>query len=149
MSDVEWTRSAATREDVVRAALLWLDTPFHDCCDVKGAGVDCAMLCVRVFVDLGLVPPFDPRPYKPQWFMHQEEPLFLQWLNKVGARPIEVSSTLPGDIVMLNFGKHAAHGAIVIDEGVVVHAYKPLGCVMRDDRRGIAHRVSSAWSVFP
>jgi hypothetical protein len=33
-----------------------------NCTDLKGVGVDCGMLIVRVFVDTGLCAPFDPRP---------------------------------------------------------------------------------------
>lgn len=131
----------------MRAALTWVGTPFHDCCDVKGHGVDCAMLCVRVFVDLGLVEPFDPRPYHPQWFVHNERSLFIEWLERCGGHRVAAPS--PGDVALVKFGKHPAHGAILVDENEMVHAYKPLRTVMRDSRRGLQHRVDSYWSVFP
>ena len=51
----------ATRLEVVTAARAWIGAPYHHAADVKGAGVDCAMILVRVFCDLGLVEPFDPR----------------------------------------------------------------------------------------
>jgi len=51
------------REKIVAEARSWIGTPYHNCADIKGVGVDCGMLLVRVFVDLGLVEPFDPRPY--------------------------------------------------------------------------------------
>ena len=52
----------AERVAVVAAARSWLGTPYHHAADVKGrkGGVDCAMLLVRVYCDLGLVEPFDP-----------------------------------------------------------------------------------------
>ena len=140
-------RSAATRADIVREALSWVGTPFHHCADVKGAGVDCAMLLVRVYVDLGIVPPFDPRPYAPQWFLHHERPIYLEFLARY-ARQIPIEATLPGDALAMNFGLHAAHGAIVVGSLAIVHAYQPLRLCMRDDRRGLAHRIHSAWSVF-
>ena len=46
-------RGAAPR--VVAEARKWIGTPYHNCADVQGAGVDCGMLLVRVFVDSGLV----------------------------------------------------------------------------------------------
>jgi cell wall-associated NlpC family hydrolase len=113
---------------------------------VKGAGVDCAMLLVRVFCDLEILPRVDPRPYKPQWFLHQEEPLFLGWLKQY-ARQVEVAQ--PGDVALLKFGKQAAHGAIVLSDYAMVHAYKPAGRVIRDTRRALQHRVDSYWTVFP
>jgi cell wall-associated NlpC family hydrolase len=137
---------SATRDDVVAAARTWLGTPFHDCADLKGAGVDCAMLLVRVYCDLGLVPMIDPRPYKPQWFQHQAQPIFIEWLERVGARRTETPER--GDVVVMSFGKHEAHGAIVVDDLAIIHAYMPAGAVVYDDRRGLGHRVKSAWTVF-
>lgn len=139
---------SATREDVVREAESWIGTPFADCCDVKGAGVDCAMLLVRVYCDLGLAPKVDPRPYKPQWFLHQDEPLFREWIEKSGARKIPVIEAQEGDIFILNFGKHASHGAIVVGPYSMIHAFKPAGKVIRDARRGLQHRIDSAYTVF-
>ena len=64
---------AAERAAVVAAARAWIGTPYHHMADIKGVGVDCAMLLVRVYCDLGLVEPFDPRPYTQDWMMHQED----------------------------------------------------------------------------
>jgi cell wall-associated NlpC family hydrolase len=55
------------RARVVKEAVGWLGTPYRHQADIKGAGVDCGMLLVRVFVDTGLVAPFDPRPYENDW----------------------------------------------------------------------------------
>jgi len=55
-----------TPENVARVldeARAWIGTPYHHAADKKGVGVDCAMLPVRVYCDLGIVPMFDPRPY--------------------------------------------------------------------------------------
>ena len=41
------------REKIVAEARSWIGTPYHNCADIKGVGVDCGMLLVRVFVDLG------------------------------------------------------------------------------------------------
>lgn len=138
-----------TREDVVREALTWLETPFHDCCDKKGVGVDCAMLLVRLFCDppVALVPMIDPRPYKPQWFLHQDRSLFREWLERVGARQIEQPQ--PADVALMKFGKHPAHGALVIDDHTILHAYLPVKRVILDDRRGLLRCVDSYWTVFP
>lgn len=135
-----------TREAVVKEALSWIGTPFHDCAGVKGAGTDCLHLLIRVYAEVGLIENFEPEPYGPQWFLHKDEPLFLLGLSE-HARQVEVAQ--PGDIVMYSFGRHAAHSGIVIDDRSMVHAYKPLGCVMRDSRADHAHRLHSCWSVFP
>ena len=50
------------RARVVAEARRWIGTPYHACADLRGIGVACGMLLVRIYVDLGLLPPFDPRP---------------------------------------------------------------------------------------
>lgn len=137
----------ATRADVVREALSWTGTPFHDVSGVKGVGCDCAHLIIRAFSAAGLIEDFDPA-YKPQWFQHRDEPLFLQELQRHGARKIEPEKILAGDVLMYKFGRHAAHGAIVVDANTIVHAYKPVGCVTLGSRRELADRFDSAWSLF-
>jgi len=138
---------SASREDIVAEAKTWLGTPFHHCADVKGAGVDCAMLLVRVYCDLGIAPMFDPRPYKPQWHMHSSEARYLGWLQKY-AREISADQVQPGDVALFNFGKHAAHGAIIIDEHSMLHAYLPAGAVIMTSRDEIAGHLHSYWSPF-
>ena len=69
--------SAMQRAAVVAEARSWIGTPYHHAADVKGHGVDCALLLVRVYCDLGLVEPFDPRPYTRDWFLHRSEERYL------------------------------------------------------------------------
>ncbi len=71
---------AEQRAAVVAEARSWIGTRYHNCADVKGAGVDCGMLLVRVFVDTGLCQPFDPRPYPPDWHLHRSEEKYLGFL---------------------------------------------------------------------
>jgi cell wall-associated NlpC family hydrolase len=138
---------SATRDDVVREALSWTGTIFHDCSGVKGVGTDCAHLLVRVYAAVGLIEDFSPQ-YKPQWFQHRDEPRFLQALVEQGARRIEPIDALHGDVLMYRFGRHAAHGAIVVDANTIVHAYKPVGHVCRGSRREFLDRLDSGWSLF-
>ena len=117
------------RAAVVEEAKSWLGTPFRDCSDVKGAGADCAMLLVRCFVDTGVIAPFDPRPYSSQWFLHRSEERFLGFVERCGG--IEVNrAPVPGDVMVYKFGRCFAHGAIVIDAGHIIHAYKLDGAVV-------------------
>jgi cell wall-associated NlpC family hydrolase len=136
----------ARRADIVREALSWLGTPFHDHSGVKGAGCDCVHLIWRVAQATGHAPTGEIPPYKPQWFQHRGEPLFLQGLGAHGAH--QVAFALPGDIAMYNFGRHAAHGAIIIDGNSLIHAYKPVGVVTIGDRREFEAKLDSYWSVF-
>jgi cell wall-associated NlpC family hydrolase len=133
------------RSSVVEAARAWLHTPFHHCADVKGAGVDCGMLLVRVYCDLGLAPMFDPRPYAPTWFLNQEEERYLDWIKKYC---VSVERAEAGDIQLYRFGRCAAHGAIVVDDDLMIHAYLPAGEVeIRERRAPLVHgRIDGLWS---
>jgi cell wall-associated NlpC family hydrolase len=117
---------------VVAAARAWLGTPYHHAADVRGAGVDCAMLLVRVYCDLGLVEPFDPRPYTRDWFLHRNEERYLGFLL---ARSHEVRVPLEGDIVLLRVGRCFAHAGIVsrADPLTIIHAFAATRCVVADE----------------
>lgn len=133
------------RQAIVAEALTWAGTPFHDRAGVKGAGVDCIHFIIRVFAAAGVIKDFDPPVYSPQWFLHKDEPLFLTGLEKY-AHQVEMPE--PGDIAMFNFGRHAAHGAIIIDHYTMIHAYKACGEVLRDSRAAHESRLHSYWSVL-
>jgi len=85
------------------------------------------MLLVRVFVDTGLVAAFDPRPYPPQWHLHQRAERYMDWVKRwaqeVAAPPER--EPLPGDIVLFHYGHCYAHGGVVVEWPVVVHAMGP------------------------
>ncbi len=123
--------SAAQREDVVAEARSWLGTPYHHAADVKGHGVDCAMILVRVYCDLGLVEPFDPRPYTRDWFLHRNEERYLGFLF---ARSHEVRSPGLGDIILFRVGRCFAHAGIVsrVRPLAIIHAFSNAGCVIED-----------------
>lgn len=111
------------RVAVVAEARTWLRTPYHHQGRVKGAGVDCAMLLCDVYYRCGLIPFIDPRPYPPDWYLHRSEERYLGWVEKF-AQPLE-SVPLPGDLVVWRFGRCFAHGAIVQEWPLVIHAYAP------------------------
>jgi len=122
---------AAGRMAIVEEGLTWVGTPFVNCGDVKGdrGAVDCAMLLVRCYVDTGRLAPFDPRPYPPNWHIHRSEQRFLGWIQeRLGAREIEAPRL--GDVIVYQFGRCYAHGAIMINSREVVHAYSHAGIVL-------------------
>jgi NlpC/P60 family putative phage cell wall peptidase len=129
---IAYCPEAEGRARIVAAARAWLGTPYHHAADVKGAGVDCAMLLVRVFCDLKLVEPFDPRPYTKDWMLHRGEERFLGFLL---ARSIAVASPEAGDVVIFRVGRCFAHGAIVTraDPLTIIHAYGPARRVVEDE----------------
>lgn len=125
----------AERDAVVAEARSWIGTPYHHCADVKGAGVDCGMILVRVFADCGLIDPFDPRPYAPDWMKHREEEIYLDIVRRLTRVEFDPRLEVPGagDVVVWKHGKTYSHGAIVTDWPYVVHAFADAGRVEEID----------------
>ena len=123
---------AAQRAAVVAAARSWIGTPYHNCADIKGIGVDCGMLLVRVFVDLNLCAPFDPRPYPVDWHLHRSEERYLGFIFD---RSAEATEPLPGDVMVFRYGRCYSHGGIVTAAKplCIVHAYYQARVVIEDE----------------
>jgi cell wall-associated NlpC family hydrolase len=116
---------------VVREARSWISTPYVHCADIKGVGVDCAMLLVRVFNNVGLIGHHEPRPYPVTWHLHQSEERFVDQILQLGSA--EVLEPGPGDIVVWRIGKTYSHGGIITAWPFVVHAYAQARVVQEDD----------------
>jgi cell wall-associated NlpC family hydrolase len=110
------------RKLVVEEAITWVGTPYHHDAAIKGVGVDCGRLLLRVGVNVGLIDPIHVESYSEQWFLHRGEEKYIGWLEKFTKR-IE-GPPLPGDLVVYKFGHCYAHGAIVIDWPLIIHAYR-------------------------
>ena len=125
------TTEIEQRLAVVREARKWVLTPYHLEGDILGAGVDCGMLIVRVFVDTGLVPPFDPRPYSSDWMLHNDGEKYLAWV-KTWCDPVETPQ--PGDLALFRFGRCYSHGGIVTeaDPPALIHAFRDVGLTVEE-----------------
>jgi cell wall-associated NlpC family hydrolase len=136
------------RQRVIDEARDWLDTPYVHCGMVKGpkGAVDCACLLIAIYRTVERVPPdFDPRPYDANWHLHQNEEIYMKWLREY-ATP--TSAPQPGDVAMYRFGKHAAHGAILMPDNMLIHAHKQLGMVALCERRTMEPWFDSYWDPF-
>lgn len=120
------------RAAILAEAMTWLRTPWHHAARVKGAGVDCAQFLIAVYAAVGLVPEFAPEAYPADWHLHRDEPRFLANLLRY-ADPVEAPA--PGDVAMFQYGRHAAHGSIVIDANrpAIIHAWRDEGMVTVTD----------------
>lgn len=139
------------RAAVVAEARRWLGTPYHHAADIPRVGVDCAMLLVRIFVDLGLVEPFDPRPYTRDWFLHRDEERYMGHLL---ARARAVEQPDPGDVVLFRIGRCFAHGGIVTVAAplTIIHAFAPARRVIEDDLTRspeLSLKVARSFSYWP
>lgn len=111
----------ATREQVVTEALTWIGTPYHPRGRLKGVGVDCAQLPAGVYEAVGMIPHIEPA-YPPDWHLHKDEDLYVQWVLRFG-REISEADAGPGDLVLWKWGRAYSHGGILVDQTNVVHAY--------------------------
>ncbi len=120
------------RAAVVAEARRWISTPYHHAADVRGAGVDCGMLIVRVFVDIGLCAPFDPRPYTQDWHLHRSEEHYLGFIFD---RCHETPAPKPGDVAVFRYGRCYSHGGIVTCGSplTIVHAFHPARRVIEEE----------------
>ena len=116
---------------MVAEARTWLLTPWHHQARIKGVGVDCAQFLIGVYSACGIVPDIEAGTYPPDWHLHRDDPRFLR---HVLAHADPVAAAMPGDVAMFRYGRHAAHGAIVLDEdGLFIHAWRDVGCVIYSD----------------
>lgn len=108
------------REAVLAEARSWLRCPYHHHAGLKGVGVDCAFLVLRVYEACGLVRGVDPGYYPADWFLHRGEE---RYLSQALAHAREVKAPNPGDLALYRIGRLFAHGAIVVDWPLIIHAH--------------------------
>lgn len=122
---------AQQRAAVVAEAERWLCTPYQHRQHLLGVGVDCAWLLIEVYNAVGLMPLIDPGPYAQDWHLHRSEERYLDWLDRYG-HPVETPQR--GDMAVWRFGRTYSHGAVVVDEHRVIHAYRDIGVEYADKR---------------
>lgn len=111
-------------------ARSWLGTPYHSGARVRGAGVDCAMFPLAVYSACGLIEAADVGHYPHDWHLHRDDERYLGWVERLGAR--EIDAPAPGDFALFRVGRAFAHGAIVIDWPLGIHAVLNEGVVLGD-----------------
>lgn len=132
------------RQAVIKEALEWEGTPFHERAAVKGkdGGVDCARLLSEVFRNaVGLktsVPDISlqinlhqdaiERYAKERGYPSNE--IYLEELKRAGWFEISREQVKPGDLVVPKIGRIHWHGSIVIDWPKVISAHGQAGKVL-------------------
>ena len=120
-------KEQAERQAVIAEALSWERTPYHHRAGLKGVGVDCAYLPLRVYHAVGLIPLIEPPDYPIDWFLHRSAETYYNVLIQYGH---PVTTPQPGDMAMFRFGRvQYAHGCILIAPGMMLHAENGVGVV--------------------
>lgn len=137
----------AERQAIVAEAYSWLRTPYHSKGRVKGAGTDCVWLLALVFMSIGKVPKdFDPGNYSDEWYLHRSEEIYLGGVEKYAHR-VEVGEI--GDVALYQHGRCVSHGAIIVGDGLIIHASRPDRQVSLTEMRSLEDKFHSYWSCFP
>lgn len=131
---------------VVEEARRWLGTPWRHLGRVRGAGVDCGMLLAEVYEACGLCSHLEST-YPNDWMLHRDEDVMV--------REVEIRGNVraqgpgqPGDIALFRHGRCIAHGALVVEWPLVIHAYVPVGMVCLDDavaNRALGRHLAGFW----
>ena len=144
------------RAAILAAGRSWAGTPFHDGARLKGVGVDCAQFIAAIFVESGVLGPFEVPVYSPQWFMHRDEERLVDFVLRHG-HEIEEASAREGDLVLYKLGRAFAHAALIVSwrKGApqdcrILHAHKLSGTVLEMrafdcDLKGHPTRFFSLW----
>lgn len=128
------------RAALINEAKSWLGTPYHHQAALKGVGCDCIGLIRGIYAAFGGVVEL-PADYSPSWHLHRAEERLRDGLKRYGTE-VPLLSARPGDILLFGIGKGpAAHGAVLIEPAIIVHAYAEAGAV-------IASRLSGRWLAW-
>jgi NlpC/P60 family putative phage cell wall peptidase len=143
--------TAEQRAAVVAEANSWIFTPYHHNARLKGVGVDCVWLLLEVYKTIGVVPhDFSPGNYSREWYFHRDEEIYLGGVQKYAHR-IEAEHVEPGDVAVYKIGRCVSHGAIIVDEHLLIHANRKARQVELSMRHTseLDEHFHSYWSPFP
>lgn len=121
------TMGEMRRGKIVAEARSWIGTPYHHMGRVKGVAVDCLTFLAEVYERAEITPHIEIPFYPPDWFLHRDEERYAEGVLRY-AREI-ASPPKSGDIALFRFGRCFAHGAIVTDWPMLIHAFQYTGVV--------------------
>ena len=109
------------RNQIIKAARTWIDTPYHHQARIKGVGCDCIGLVIGVCWELGLID-FDIGNYD----RTPDSTMMMELLDHHCTRTEDPS---PGDLLVFRIRKNPQHVGILTDSGII-HAYQSVGKVV-------------------
>jgi cell wall-associated NlpC family hydrolase len=135
------------RDAIVAEAYSFLKTPYHHQGMLKGVGVDCVTLLILVYRSVGIVDvDFDPGNYSAEWYFHRHEEIYMGGVERYAHR-VEVGEL--GDVALYQHGRCVSHGAIIVGDGLIIHASRPDRQVELCEMRTHADKFHSYWSAIP
>lgn len=113
-----------TRNQIIEAARLWIDTPYQHQASVKQAGCDCLGLVRGIWREFYGDEPITVPPYTPNWAEENgQETLLNAASNYLNSRPKTESQA--GDILLFRMAVNSPvkHMAILSAPDKIIHAY--------------------------
>jgi len=119
------------RQAVVAEAKSWVGTKYAHRGRAKGkaGGVDCAQLVYLVFRGCGLSPEMPITEYTPDFFLHRGVERYMETVLR---HTHEVRGPGPGDIALFKVGRVFAHGGVVTQWPLIVHASREAKMVLEE-----------------
>jgi cell wall-associated NlpC family hydrolase len=151
------------REQIVKEAISWVGTPYHDHAGIKNAGVDCAFFPLKCYQAVGRIPKdFTVPYYSPQQWLNSpsqkdkfhlkfEDTTFLDIVLRFARREITEDEVQPGDFIIWKVAASWTHGGIIIKwPEYVLHPVVKLGVVgsHADNEGFLVKRQRRFFSVF-
>jgi cell wall-associated NlpC family hydrolase len=114
------------REEIVREAMQWLNTPYVGWGRCKHFGADCLGFITGVFINTGHISEAEaandvPTDYSLQIGQHQEDAEYITGVLKFMTEITE-SEVRPADVVMFKIAKAYTHSGIVTAWPMILHS---------------------------
>lgn len=138
--------SLVSRKDLVAEARSWLGTPFVHLHSMKGHACDCVGFLRGVSAALGLVPieQISLLPEGLRTYAGRPDGVTMREGFDSLLRGISIAAARPGDLLLLRFGHHPQHTALLGDYrhgGLsMIHALGPGG-----PGKVVEHRLDETW----
>jgi len=98
----------------------------------------------EVLREAGLLPAVDCGTYPRDWFLHRDEERLLERVKE--HCEVADGEWMPGDILLFRFGRCAAHAAVYLGKGRMVHCTREDGVTISHPESGRWHdRLCGAW----
>ena len=107
------------RQQVITEAKTFLGTPFVMNANLKGIGIDCGRLLIKVYENCGFKVPLLVPMFTSDWHLHTREERYLEL---VAPFTEQVFEPFPGDIVLFRVARPYAHGGIIVEWPIIIDA---------------------------
>jgi NlpC/P60 family putative phage cell wall peptidase len=121
-----------TRQEIIKEARSWIDTPFTHQGRAKTKGCDCAGVVIAVGIDIFGI------PFKEVAYGIEPNRERMQETLNTYLTPIEVEDAQPGDVLWIKIKGQPQHLAILTERGTIIHSYAGVG-------RVVEHSFDNKW----